>query len=141
MGELRAALTDAELIELCMLIGHYEMLAMTLNALRVQPDDGARGRVPSASFRPRRRGASHERGARGRRVLITGAARGIGAATARRLHERGARLALPGLEPELLAEVAADCGDAPWIECDVRDRAAGRRGRGGAVEGSAGSTW
>ena len=29
-----------------------------------------------------------------RRILITGAARGIGAATARRLHERGARLAL-----------------------------------------------
>ena len=32
----------------------------------------------------------------GRRVLITGAARGIGAATARRLHARGARVALAG---------------------------------------------
>ena len=40
----------------------------------------------------------------GRRVLITGAARGIGAETARRLHGRGARLALAGLEPELLEE-------------------------------------
>lgn len=30
---------DVELIELCMLTGHYEMLAMTLNALRVQPDE------------------------------------------------------------------------------------------------------
>ena len=59
----------------------------------------------------------------GRRVLITGAARGIGAATARRLHERGARVALAGIEPELLAQVAADCGDAPWTECDVTDRA------------------
>ena len=59
----------------------------------------------------------------GRRVLITGAARGIGAATARRLHERGARVALAGLEPELLAQVAAECGDAPWRECDVTDRA------------------
>ncbi len=59
----------------------------------------------------------------GRRILITGAARGIGAMLARRLHQRGARLALLGIEPELLAEVAADCGDAPAIECDVRDRA------------------
>lgn len=58
----------------------------------------------------------------GRRVLITGAARGIGAATARRLHARGARVALAGLEPEDLTRVAADCGDAPWCECDVTDR-------------------
>lgn len=58
----------------------------------------------------------------GRRVLITGAARGIGALLARRLHQRGARLALLGLEPELLAEVAAGCGDAAWYECDVSER-------------------
>jgi NAD(P)-dependent dehydrogenase (short-subunit alcohol dehydrogenase family) len=58
----------------------------------------------------------------GRRVLITGAARGIGAALARRLHERGARVAVVGLEPELLAAVAASCGDAPWQPCDVADR-------------------
>jgi NAD(P)-dependent dehydrogenase (short-subunit alcohol dehydrogenase family) len=58
----------------------------------------------------------------GRRVLITGAARGIGAATARRLHSRGARVALAGLEPDLLAEVARDCGNAPTMVCDVRDR-------------------
>lgn len=57
----------------------------------------------------------------GRRVLITGAARGIGAALATRLHERGARVALAGLEPELLAGVADDCGDATWHECDVTD--------------------
>ena len=56
-------------------------------------------------------------------MLITGAARGIGAATAGRLAERGARLALAGLEPELLERVAADCGGAPWWECDVTDRA------------------
>ena len=38
-GRLRAAgLSDTELIELPMLAGHYEMLAMTLNALRVPPD-------------------------------------------------------------------------------------------------------
>ena len=58
----------------------------------------------------------------GRRVLITGAARGIGAALARRLHERGARVAIAGLEPELLAEVARSCGDAPWHACDVTNR-------------------
>jgi NAD(P)-dependent dehydrogenase (short-subunit alcohol dehydrogenase family) len=52
---------------------------------------------------------------------VTGAARGIGAATARRLHERGARPALLGLEPDLLRQVSADCGDAPWWECDVTD--------------------
>ena len=58
----------------------------------------------------------------GKRVLITGAARGLGALLARRLHERGARVALLGLEPELLREVAAECGDAPWFECDVANR-------------------
>jgi NAD(P)-dependent dehydrogenase (short-subunit alcohol dehydrogenase family) len=58
----------------------------------------------------------------GRRVLITGAARGIGALLARRLHQRGARLALLGLEPDLLAAVAADCGSAAWYECDVSAR-------------------
>lgn len=35
---LRAQMSDVELIELCMLAGHYEMLAMSLNALRVEPD-------------------------------------------------------------------------------------------------------
>src|SRR5215218_2032248 len=60
----------------------------------------------------------------GRRVFITGAARGIGAALARRLHERGARVALAGIEPDLLEQVAAACGAAPWQDCDVGDRAA-----------------
>ena len=58
----------------------------------------------------------------GKRVLITGAARGIGAALGRRLYERGARVALIGLEPEALKEVAVSCGDAPWQVCDVTDR-------------------
>ena len=35
---LAAELDERLLIELCLLIGHYEMLAMTLNTLRVQPD-------------------------------------------------------------------------------------------------------
>jgi NAD(P)-dependent dehydrogenase (short-subunit alcohol dehydrogenase family) len=54
--------------------------------------------------------------------LITGAARGIGAATARRLHARGARVAVAGIESDLLQAVAHDCGDGPALECDVRDR-------------------
>jgi NAD(P)-dependent dehydrogenase (short-subunit alcohol dehydrogenase family) len=58
----------------------------------------------------------------GRRVLITGAARGIGAATAKRLHARGARVVLAGIEPDRLARTAADCGDALAVVCDVRDR-------------------
>jgi NAD(P)-dependent dehydrogenase (short-subunit alcohol dehydrogenase family) len=70
----------------------------------------------------------------GRRVLITGGARGIGAGTARRLHERGARVALAGLEPELLERTAAECGGAPWFECDVADRAQVEAAVEGAVE-------
>lgn len=58
-----------------------------------------------------------------RTVLVTGAARGIGAESARRLAARGMRVALVGLEPEELARVAADCGPgAIWFEADVTDR-------------------
>jgi alkylhydroperoxidase family enzyme len=35
---LAAELTDRQLIELCLLVGHYEMLAMTLNSLGVEPE-------------------------------------------------------------------------------------------------------
>lgn len=66
---------------------------------------------------------SPQRDLAGQRVLITGAARGIGSLLARRLHDRGARVALLGLEPELLRAVAQQCGDAPWYECDVTKRA------------------
>ena len=59
---------------------------------------------------------------KGKTVFITGAARGIGAESARRLAARGANVALVGLEPEELARVAAQCGtNAAWFECDVTD--------------------
>jgi NAD(P)-dependent dehydrogenase (short-subunit alcohol dehydrogenase family) len=59
----------------------------------------------------------------GKTVLITGAARGIGAECARRLAAKGMRVSLVGLEPDELAKVAADCGpDAVWFEADVTDR-------------------
>jgi NAD(P)-dependent dehydrogenase (short-subunit alcohol dehydrogenase family) len=73
------------------------------------------------------------RGLEGRRVLITGAARGIGAATAKRLHQRGARLALAGIEPEQLELTAAEC-DALAIPCDVRNRAEVESAVAAAVE-------
>src|ERR671915_1252989 len=71
----------------------------------------------------------------GRTVLITGAARGLGAETARRVAARGANVALVGLEPEELERVAAQCGtNAAWFECDVTDWAALERAVEGAVE-------
>jgi NAD(P)-dependent dehydrogenase (short-subunit alcohol dehydrogenase family) len=60
----------------------------------------------------------------GKRVLITGAARGIGAETARQLAANGARVALIGLEPEKLEELANELGKGhAWAECDVTDKA------------------
>ena len=59
----------------------------------------------------------------GRTVFITGAARGIGADSARRLAAAGANVALVGLEPDELGEVAAACqGRGLAIEADVTDR-------------------
>jgi NAD(P)-dependent dehydrogenase (short-subunit alcohol dehydrogenase family) len=59
---------------------------------------------------------------RGKTVFVTGAARGIGAESARRLHARGANVALVGLEPDELERRAAELGDrAAWFEADVTD--------------------
>jgi NAD(P)-dependent dehydrogenase (short-subunit alcohol dehydrogenase family) len=58
----------------------------------------------------------------GKRVLVTGAARGIGAALAERCASQGARLALVGLERDKLDAVAARCGEGTFVaECDVSD--------------------
>jgi NAD(P)-dependent dehydrogenase (short-subunit alcohol dehydrogenase family) len=71
----------------------------------------------------------------GKTVFITGAARGIGAETARQLRAKGARLALAGLEPELLEQRAAELGgDTAWFEVDVTDGEAVEAAVAGAVE-------
>jgi NAD(P)-dependent dehydrogenase (short-subunit alcohol dehydrogenase family) len=70
----------------------------------------------------------------GRTVLITGAARGIGAAAAQRLHGAGANVSLVGLEPERLAALAERLGPrAAWHEADVTDASALRAAVDGTV--------
>jgi hypothetical protein len=71
----------------------------------------------------------------GKVVLVTGAARGIGEETARRLAARGARLALVGLEPERLQALASELGPQhAWFGADVTDQEAVDRAVAGAVE-------
>lgn len=79
--------------------------------------------------------ASSHRPLSGQVVLITGAARGIGAGAAQALAARGCKLALVGLEPEELARVAAACGqEAIWFEADVTDADAVAAAVAGTVE-------
>jgi short-subunit dehydrogenase len=71
----------------------------------------------------------------GKVILITGPARGIGAESARMLAARGARLSLVGLEPGLLAALAAELGEGHvWFECDVTDQTALEHAVAGTVE-------
>jgi len=68
-------------------------------------------------------------------VFITGAARGIGAAAARRLHARGASVVLVGLEPDALFALEAELGpNALAIEADVTDGAAMKLAASRAVD-------
>jgi NAD(P)-dependent dehydrogenase (short-subunit alcohol dehydrogenase family) len=68
-------------------------------------------------------------------VFITGAARGIGAASAERLHAKGANVALVGLEPELLEQNAARLGERAMVfEADVTDMEAMERAVEATVE-------
>lgn len=68
-------------------------------------------------------------------VFITGPARGIGEHVARVLAERGARLALAGLEPDRLEALARELGPRhSWFACDVTDAEGLRRAAAHAVE-------
>ncbi|MDT7570402.1 MAG: hypothetical protein QOE05_576 [Actinomycetota bacterium] len=60
---------------------------------------------------------------RGRRVLVTGGSRGIGAALARGLHERGSRVALVARPSAELSSVAAEVGGSAY-PCDLSDLSA-----------------
>ncbi|MFL0670139.1 MAG: SDR family NAD(P)-dependent oxidoreductase [Erythrobacter sp.] len=60
----------------------------------------------------------------GKVAWITGASSGIGAALARELAARGAKVVLSGRDEARLAEVAADCGESLILAFDVRDEAA-----------------
>jgi NAD(P)-dependent dehydrogenase (short-subunit alcohol dehydrogenase family) len=70
----------------------------------------------------------------GSTVLVTGAARGIGEGVAERLHAAGANVALVGLEPGRLAELADRLGPERtlWHEADASDY--------DAMEGAAAAT-
>jgi 3-oxoacyl-[acyl-carrier protein] reductase len=61
----------------------------------------------------------------GKTAIVTGAATGIGAATARLLAARGARVLAVGLQPEALREtvaaIEAEGGEAVAFEADVSD--------------------
>lgn len=62
-------------------------------------------------------------GIAGRVALVTGASRGIGAATAAELARRGATVSLVGLEPENLQRVASGLGPHhSFFEADVVDQ-------------------
>ena len=58
----------------------------------------------------------------GKRALVTGASGGIGAATARTLHDLGATVGLSGTRAAVLKDLAAELGTgAHVLVCDLAD--------------------
>ena len=71
----------------------------------------------------------------GKVVLITGAARGIGAGTARELHKRGCRLVLTDVDAAPLDALAAELGDRVLARvCDVTDLASMEQAAAAGIE-------
>lgn len=68
--------------------------------------------------------SANSRDLTGQVVVVTGAARGLGAELARQLTARGARLALLGLEPAELQQVHERLAGSAFWEVDVTDQAA-----------------
>jgi NAD(P)-dependent dehydrogenase (short-subunit alcohol dehydrogenase family) len=86
---------------------------------------GRHERRPGAHDAADRKTAMTDPGLRGKVAVVTGAARGIGAALALELARRGASVALVGLEPAELAAVAERCAamsPARAWQADVTDR-------------------
>lgn len=73
----------------------------------------------------------------GKVTFITGAASGIGAGTARRFAQEGARVVLADVQPEegarVREEIVATGGQALYVDCDVSDAEAVRRATEAAV--------
>jgi NAD(P)-dependent dehydrogenase (short-subunit alcohol dehydrogenase family) len=69
----------------------------------------------------------------GRRAIVTGAARGIGAAIARALHREGARLALMDRDEELCRATAAALG-AHAVPVELSDPASTRAATSAAID-------
>lgn len=71
----------------------------------------------------------------GKIILIAGSARGIGAATARLAHERGAIVVLHGkTETEPLQKLSKELGGVHTIACDATDKTAVEKSVSGVLE-------
>lgn len=72
---------------------------------------------------------------KGKVVLISGSARGIGAATARLAHDRGAKVILHGrTNSAQLQKLSKELDNALTIACDVADKAAVQEKAGSVLE-------